>query len=239
MDDASKKRTQALETEVLRLQELVRQRDAAAQVSARKIRQTEEGLRLSRDQVQQIASQASHFQAVSRTLQATCDSKEHEVRLLKSDLESIREEHASLRAHLQLHETQEPAQISSEFNAINRAVDTVCRNISEAIVSVGNFAMEEPTTLQAVNRDQLAKLIGVTTLPSLIESKDGQGRPLEEFLDFCLRSIINTHIYDMIFTPFHPFFRTSTSDKSSAEFVSSLYQRTRLAGDCPLFTLRT
>ncbi|KAF9515576.1 hypothetical protein BS47DRAFT_767679 [Hydnum rufescens UP504] len=124
----------------------------------------------------------------------------------QEDLRRTQAELATLRNRLQLHETVEPGQIAHEFRAINRSVKHLCRTITAFALRQQKFAqIPYPTSSDVADLELLAHTIqGRSEPPSLVQSANGPDRPLEDVLEYGLRSVVNRYLHNRIFRPFHP-----------------------------------
>ena len=124
----------------------------------------------------------------------------------QEDLRRTQAELAALRNRLQLHETVEPGQIAYEFRSINRSVKHLCRTITDFALRQDKFSeIHYPTSKDVVDLELLAHTIqGRSKAPSLVQSAAGPDRPLEDVLEYGLRSVVNRCLHNRIFRPFHP-----------------------------------
>ncbi|KAF8695758.1 hypothetical protein RHS03_07922, partial [Rhizoctonia solani] len=133
---------------------------------------------------------------------------------------------ALLRTHLQVYDDKEPGEITSAFRSINRAIDNLCRDMVEDMAKLRPDNKGPPVKTSLNVRDMLVvrQILypqGLTN-PSLIESSS-VGRPIEEFVEFALRFLINRDIDYHIFQPFHPLLKPEVNT-----YVMELYEGVRL-----------
>ncbi|KDQ12465.1 hypothetical protein BOTBODRAFT_34433 [Botryobasidium botryosum FD-172 SS1] len=164
------------------------------------LRETTREKELLHEAVQRAEGRAAHFeQKYTTTLEAT-DKK---IASLKSKLRKAEEQHASLRDHLQVSDTQEPRQIVSSFQALKRSIANACTRISASATDcIHRDAPDLLLSTHSRSRDKLETLLHHAS--GLITSPSGEGRPLEDFLDYSLRHLLNRSLTDELFNLFHP-----------------------------------
>lgn len=207
-----------------------------AEDSSRRVerqRRFEEQMQIRDQQWQQIVEahkrEADQYRAIAE--RAGGAEGRAKIQELEDKLRRAQDEHASLRSHLQLHETYEPGIIAAEFSKINRSIDSLCRSTAEVLMQRFKFKdHDEPTTRLAAHRSQLEKHLGIVESghATLIRSKTNVGRPLEDFLDYALRSLVNIHLYEIILKPFHPELLLNNAD--TATFLADIYTQLRIDG---------
>ncbi len=153
---------------------------------------------------------------------------------LTQDLRETQADHAHLRKHLQLGDPEESGQIVNEFKGINRAVEDVARFIAEETLKQWSFEKPEPTTADAHNFEDLRAIIPQSNvMPSILMSNMKDPRPLEDVLDYGLRSIVSKVFDEEIYSPFHPSlaaFRGEDGARRSS-YLKDLYFLTCLQGE--------
>ncbi|QRV92575.1 hypothetical protein RhiJN_20593 [Ceratobasidium sp. AG-Ba] len=109
-----------------------------------------------------------------------------------------RNELTSIRTHLQVNDLLEPWQISQKFQAINKDVENVSRNLSE-------FLADSYTAKAPCNTGDFF-LFSQNRPPKTDEQSGGTPVSAEDFVDFCCRSLINEQLMTKILHPqvFHP-----------------------------------
>ena len=133
----------------------------------------------------------------------------------------------SLRNQLQPWETIIPAHAIDDFRQINKSIEEFCRSISESILTQKFADVINPTTLQLANPPLFAEAVGdCDRAPSLIMSRNEQGRPLKGVFEFGLRSIINQNLWDLIFSLFHPSL-SRKEGREVSEGLNKLYAQMR------------
>ncbi|KAG8717677.1 hypothetical protein FRC09_013914 [Ceratobasidium sp. 395] len=151
---------------------------------------------------------------------------------LRQQLEETQNENASLRSQLQAldgdkpEDIIEPDGIVQSLASLNRQIEELSRTISAYLVDryVPTLLGKDPgdvTALHARNLPELAALFShVEGNSSLMSSSIGAGMPVEDFLDYAIRSLLCKHICRRIFDPFHPGVDLSLSDGISRIYNS-------------------
>ncbi|KAG9106670.1 hypothetical protein FRC07_008759 [Ceratobasidium sp. 392] len=125
---------------------------------------------------------------------------------------SYRQELLSIRNHLQVNDLQEPWQVSQKFQAINKKVENVSRNISEYLA------------------DRFTPTVSLKTSDFIASSQNRPSKtdrdPLvqaEDFVDFRCRSLINDELMHTLFYEkmFHP---VLASESELDGLLSSMYK---------------
>ncbi|KAG8738395.1 hypothetical protein FRC10_006941 [Ceratobasidium sp. 414] len=132
------------------------------------------------------------------------------------------ENNVTLRSQLQ--ENIEKQGIIQTLKDLNRDIDDLGRSISAYLVD--NYVQKTPgeiepnlTALDAHNLPELKALLGhVDGTSSLVASSNGVGMPVEDFLDYAIRSLLCKHLSEGIFNPFHP-----AADSSQNGVVAAMY----------------
>lgn len=153
---------------------------------------------------------------------------ENEKSSIRDQLQQTHFEYASLRSELQLHDNMEQHMIVQSLKDLNRQIGSLGRSVAASLVdSYAETRSSNITTLQTANFSDLKAQFGHTDgISSLVLSSTGEGVPIEDFLDFALRSIFCQRLYENIFLPFHPELANSPND----EFMASLYREVRIQG---------
>ncbi|CAE6506311.1 unnamed protein product [Rhizoctonia solani] len=166
-------------------------------------------------------------EASRQQLQAALGENETELKSLRSQLEQTELEYASLHSELQLNDNTEQSKIVQLLGELNRAIDAFGRSVAAYMVDnykTDRFGEGDTTTLDASNltglQDQFGHQAGKS---SLVTSSQGSGLPIEDFIDFALRSTIFQKLYKKVFMPFHP---TPVGGVESG-FMVSLYEKVR------------
>jgi len=137
---------------------------------------------------------------------------------LSQQLQQTQKEYVSLRSQLQLHENIEQGDIVQTLKDLNRSIDDLSRSISQYIVDTYSEAVfgkeaSNVTTLDACHLPELKALLGhAEGRSSLVASSDGRGMPIEDFLDYAIRSLLCKHLCEEIFDRFHPAIDRSLDD---------------------------
>ncbi|KAG9086814.1 hypothetical protein FS749_003361 [Ceratobasidium sp. UAMH 11750] len=153
---------------------------------------------------------------------------QEETLALGQQLQQTQKEYVSLRSQLQLHENVEQGDIVQTLKDLNRSIDDLARSISQFIVdtySEAAFGKEavDVTTLNARHLPELKMLFGhVEGNSSLVVSSGGKGMPIEDFLDYGTRSLLCKHLFEAIFSPFHP-----AADLAHNTTVATIYDNVR------------
>jgi len=122
---------------------------------------------------------------------------------LQVKLREVEEQHASLRDSLQVSDAQEPRQVVSAFQALKRSIANVCTGISASATDyIHRGAPDLLLSTQSQSRDDLERVLG--GCGGLIVSPSGEGRPIEDFLDYSLRFLLNRSLARDLFGFFHP-----------------------------------
>ncbi|KDN40996.1 hypothetical protein RSAG8_07702, partial [Rhizoctonia solani AG-8 WAC10335] len=197
-------------------------------------------------------------EASRQQLQVTLDATETELKLLRSQLEQTQLEYASLRSELQLHDNTEQSKIVQSLQDINRAIDDFGRSVAEYMVDTfaASLNKDDPTTLDASDFPELQRQFGhqegSSSLAASSEgnglpiedfidlalrnflcqklykdaSFEGNGLPIEDFIDLALRNFLCQKLYKDVFIPFHP----TPAAGAEPNFVVSLYEEVRRQG---------
>lgn len=166
-------------------------------------------------------SSAETKQLTERILEL--DSKVGE---LLAELERSRAEYTSLRSQLQIHENVEQSEVTQTLMDLNRQVEDLARSLSQHLVDT--YAQPNMTTREAFQLGEIQKLFEhPETKASLVLSSTGVGRPLEDFFDLAMRSLISEQLYKRIFLPFHP--NVPAADQKNT-YTTKLYSQVRERG---------
>ncbi|KAG8737706.1 hypothetical protein FRC10_007905 [Ceratobasidium sp. 414] len=153
---------------------------------------------------------------------------QEETLALGQQLQQTRKEYVSLRSQLQLHENTEQSNIVQALKDLNRSIDDLARSISQYMVDTHSEAVfgketTDVTSLNALCLPELKMLFGhVEGNSSLVASSDGRGMPIEDFLDYATRSSLCKHLFEAIFSPFHP-----AADSAHNTIVATIYDNVR------------
>ncbi|CAE6473525.1 hypothetical protein ACGC1H_005434 [Rhizoctonia solani] len=168
-------------------------------------------------------------EASRQQLQAALGENETVLKSLRSQLEQTELEYASLHSEIQLNDNTEQSKIVQSLGELNRVVDAFGRSVAAYMVDnykalVDRFGRGDSTTLDASNLAGLQDHFGHQAgKSSLVTSSQGSGLPIEDFIDFALRSTIFQKLYKNVFMPFHP---TIVGGVESG-FMASLYEKVR------------
>ncbi|EUC54015.1 AIG1 domain protein, putative, partial [Rhizoctonia solani AG-3 Rhs1AP] len=159
-------------------------------------------------------------------LQDTLEATEAELKSLRSQLEQTQLEYASLRSELQLNDNTEQSTIVQSLQDLNRTIDDFGRSVAEFMVD--NFAAtlnkDDPTTLDAPHFTELQRQFGHQGgRSSLAASLEGNGLPIEDFVDLALRNLLCQMLCKSVFIPFCP----TLSAATEPGFMTSLYEEVR------------
>ncbi|KAG9075902.1 hypothetical protein FRC06_009819 [Ceratobasidium sp. 370] len=152
------------------------------------------------------------------------ESDGKEKRGLRERLQQAESKYASLRSQFQLQENIEKRDIVQTLKDLNRDIDDLGRSISAHLVDSyvpKTSGGVEPgvTALNACHLPKLKALLGhVDGTSSLVASSNGVGMPVEDFLDYAIRSLLCKHLSESIFKPFHP-----AADSSQNRIVAAMY----------------
>lgn len=194
-------------------------------------------------------TQARLAEAEERINRVDAEKKEMEgkVAVLARRLKETQEQHATLRNAMQSRESKEPGELIDSFRDLKRAIQLLCRRFGVAIsdynapkIAPIAPSLEEPRTAQtspsssltsksAAHFANLRKLLTTIGGPSLCNSARGEGRPLEDFLDFTLRLSISSTLVQDLFDRFHP----ELSHRGTS-FLLTHYETIRRRGACRL-----
>ncbi|QRV77752.1 hypothetical protein RhiJN_05767 [Ceratobasidium sp. AG-Ba] len=127
-----------------------------------------------------------------------------------------RNELTSIRTHLQVNDLLEPWQISQKFQAINKDVENVSRNLSE-------FLADSYTAKGPCNTGDFF-LFSQNRPPKTDQQSGGTPVSAEDFVDFCCRSLINEQLMTKILHPqvFHPGLGSQEN-----KFIGEMYESVR------------
>ncbi|KAG8739173.1 hypothetical protein FRC10_006064 [Ceratobasidium sp. 414] len=151
---------------------------------------------------------------------------------LRQKLEEALNENVSLRSQLQqldsvkLQDIIKQDDVVQTLTDLNRQIEEFSRTISAYLVDkyVQKLLGRDPgdvTALHARHLAELAALFGhVEGNSSLMSSSVGAGMPVEDFLDYAIRSLLCKHICRRVFDPFHPGVDLSQSDAISRVYDS-------------------
>ncbi len=125
---------------------------------------------------------------------------------IKAEIRDLNQEYAHYWVNLQHQDALEPSQLLAEFRALNRSIEDLCRDFSEMVTKRSRFArIKDPTTMHIANPGEFRRLLpGIGEGPSLYCSAERRARPLEDVVDYAVRTIINKELCKRIFDPFHP-----------------------------------
>lgn len=147
------------------------------------------------------------------------------VQTLSGKLKDVEGQHASLRDSLQLADSQEPRQVVAAFQSLKRSIANVCSSISASITDViRRDAPNLTLSTHARYRDRLDPLLAECR--GLIASPSGEGRPIEDFLDYSLRVLFNGALIEEVLGRFHP-----DATDEGAVLVRELYNEVRRSGE--------
>jgi len=168
-------------------------------------------------------TEARLAEAEERIQRADAEKREMEgkVAVLARRLKETQEQHASLRNATQKSETKEPGEMIDSFRDLKRAIQLLCRRFGATISDFDAGASKSVplapptpvaqtspsdslTSKNAAHFASLKKLLTTIGGPSLCNSSRGEGRPLEDFLDFTLRLSISSTLVQDLFDRFHP-----------------------------------
>ncbi|KAG9103544.1 hypothetical protein FRC06_010029 [Ceratobasidium sp. 370] len=183
-----------------------------------------EELRSLQETLKRTESQlADCSRAYKQTKRQLATSQEESVRL-RQQLQRIQGEYGSLRSQLQLQENTEQSSIVQTLKDLNREVDDIGRLVSEYLSDnyVQKVFGKEPsvvTALDAHHLPELKTLLGhINGRPSLVAASNDVGMPVEDFLDYAIRTLFCKHLCGRIFSPFHP-----AVDSSKNDVVAAMY----------------
>ncbi|CUA77230.1 hypothetical protein RSOLAG22IIIB_06585 [Rhizoctonia solani] len=166
-------------------------------------------------------------EANRQQLQAALGENETELKTLRSQLEQTELEYASLHSELQLNDNTEQSKIVQLLGELNRMIDAFGRSVAAYMVDNHKdncFGEGDPTTLNAPNLGGLQERFGHQEgKASLVTSSQGMGLPIEDFIDFSLRSSIFRKLYHSLFVPFHP----TLVGNAESGFMTTLYEKVR------------
>ncbi|KAG8738394.1 hypothetical protein FRC10_006940 [Ceratobasidium sp. 414] len=159
------------------------------------------------------------------------ESNGKEKRELRERLQQAENNYTSLRSQFQLQENIEKRDIVQTLKDLNRDTDDLGRSISAYLVD--NYVQKRlggvernVTALDACHLPELEVLLGhVDGTSSLVASSNGAGMPVEDFLDYAIRSLLCKHLSEGIFDPFHP-----AADSSQNGVVAAMYDNVRRQG---------
>ncbi|KDQ12478.1 hypothetical protein BOTBODRAFT_176418 [Botryobasidium botryosum FD-172 SS1] len=162
--------------------------------------ETEKRLRAGRDHYRRRFSDAQASLAAAKEKIARYEEK---IRKLKDELVAAQEQHASIRDHLQLRDSREPREIVAEFRALKRSISYLCTDLGAAITDrIHTFSPSLQLSTQASHPKHLSKTLSKSY--NLIRSPAREGRPLEDFIDYSLRFLLNLMLCQQLFHRFHP-----------------------------------
>ncbi|KAG9091990.1 hypothetical protein FRC06_000296 [Ceratobasidium sp. 370] len=155
------------------------------------------------------------------------DPREERIRELKEQINQLeeqcefykggqyRQELLSIRTHLQVNDLKEPWQISQEFQAINKEVENVSRNLSEYLADRFQPAVPSFHTSDFVASAQS-------------NSAKAERSPYvspEDFVDFRCRSLINEELMVVLFDEkfFHP-----ALEPGPNELLTTMYKKIQM-----------
>ncbi|KAG8684776.1 hypothetical protein FRC08_013492 [Ceratobasidium sp. 394] len=143
---------------------------------------------------------------------------------LRRQLQQIQSEYGSLRSQLQLQENIEQSSLVQTLKDLNREVDDIGRLVSAYLFDnyVQKLFGKEPsvvTALDARHLPELKALLGhISGRPSLVAASNDVGMPIEDSLDYAIRTLLCKYLCGRIFRPFHP-----SVDSSKNDTVAAMY----------------
>lgn len=154
-----------------------------------------------------------------------------EIEQKKNAIRHSRADSILQRTHLQISDEKSPGEITAVFQTINRDVDELCRDISEDLAKAYGTS-QGPTVntsldvhdMTAIHRALYSDASSI--YPLLLRSSSGDGRPIDEFMDFSLQFLINKALICHIFQPFNPL-----TSREENECISRLYENVRRRGE--------
>jgi hypothetical protein len=176
------------------------------------------------DQDKALLDYRTSYEASLASWTTQKSSFEKEIEGLKTQLKDSQVDYASLLKHLQPSESLEPGDIVAKFSSLNTLIKDTCFTISRAVLTriPPTFA---PLTSLSGDVEKVRALLPGASL--LVQSADGAGRPLDDFIEFSFRHIINSILWDHLFSPFH----TSLSLDES-HLVHEIYEDIRHERAC-------
>ncbi|QRW06691.1 AIG1 domain-containing protein [Ceratobasidium sp. AG-Ba] len=171
------------------------------------------------------SSQLARSSKICNQLEQQLTRSKGEASNFHQQLQQTQSEYASLRSQLQLQENIEQSDIVQALKDLNRDIEDVGRLISAHLVDsfvekIFGKDLGDVTALDARQLQELKALVGhVEGESSLVASSDLVGMPVEDFLDYAIRSILCRHLWGRIFCPFHP-----GIDASQNTMIASMYE---------------
>ncbi|QRV77750.1 50S ribosome-binding GTPase [Ceratobasidium sp. AG-Ba] len=154
--------------------------------------------------------------------------------VLRQQLEESQHENLSLRSQLQLEDSVKQEDMIQSLGELNRKIEQLSRATSAYLVDkyVQKVMGRNPgdvTALHGRHLPELASIFGhVEGSSSLMSSSSGDGMPIEDFLDYAIRSMLCKHICKRIFDPFHPGVDLSQSDVMSRIYTNMRKRETQV-----------
>lgn len=172
-----------------------------------------------------------YYGATSRQIEHELTSEREEVRSLRQKLQQREAEYTSLRSHFQLQENIEQQEIVYVWKDLALKIEGVSQSFTAYLLD--NYARSmfgkdtgDVTTLDARQLLELKQLFGhVDGRSSLVASSSGKGTIIEDFFELAIRHLLCAHLYERIFTPFHP-----GVDPALNRTMSTLYDKIRQQG---------
>jgi len=180
----------------------------------------ERRLRARCDQYHRRFSDAQVSLAAAKENIARC---EENIRRLEAELVDAHEQHASIRNHLQLRDSREPKEIVNDFRALKRSIGYLCTDLSAAITDrIHTFLPNLQFSSQAFHLKRLSRILSIPY--NLIVSSARKGRPIEDFIDYSLRFLLNKMLCQELFDRCHPHIATASVERA----LAPLYEQVRL-----------
>jgi cell fate (sporulation/competence/biofilm development) regulator YlbF (YheA/YmcA/DUF963 family) len=124
----------------------------------------------------------------------------NQVEQLEVDRAKHNQRYASLLKHIQPSHHVEGEEVVTRFRRLNSSIEGAFQTISDGIRRTLDVSYDVPSN--SVNLSTLRPFIPNAT--SLVASLQGAGRPMDSFLEFSLRHIINETLCYKLFDTFHP-----------------------------------
>ena len=128
-----------------------------------------------------------------------------------------------------------PPSLTEGFSKLNEAIASLCEDAAGTILQSCPFdGTDTPTTENAEDLDALkAAFPQGDSVPSMILSKKKSPRPLDDAINYGLRSIISKTLHEEIFHPFHPSLSGRITPERGVErsaYLKEIYELTRFEG---------
>ncbi|QRV92573.1 50S ribosome-binding GTPase [Ceratobasidium sp. AG-Ba] len=191
-------------------------------------------VRLLEAALKESQEQAARLTEAQQQAEQKPESNREDDTVLRQQLEESQHENLSLRSQLQLEDSVKQEDMIQSLGELNRKIEQLSRATSAYLVDkyVQKVMGRNPgdvTALHGRHLPELASIFGhVEGSSSLMSSSTGDGMPIEDFLDYAIRSMLCKHICKRIFDPFHPGVDLSQSDVMSRIYTNMRKRETQV-----------